>query len=204
MVLGVLVGAGMTAAYFALRTPADAAPDARPDAPAAKLLAGPLAGRLSTTAGQTTFAAASVTTRDSAGEATFFTPATPDGVFWSAAVYHRLPKNLLGSVGAGVRSDNKWYVNWFDEKGDWHPLRGGDLPAGLLHTRKGDRNRVRVTVNGNRGQLFLNDQLLTEFDASDVIAPGDVAAVMTLTHNHGEHPNPIEMHYEDFRVTTFP
>ncbi len=211
VVVGLLVGVGMTAYYF-IREPvsrSDTPKGTTPElASSGKLLAGPLAGRLSTTAGLTTFAPAGVTTRDSASEATFFVPAPPDGVAWNAAIYVRLPNNLLGSLGAGVgvhpNSPPGWFVNHFDQKGGWHTSRQGQVPDGLLQTRKGDRNRVRVTVDGNKGQLFLNGQLLTVFDASEVITPGDVAVVMTLTHYHGQHPDPVEMHYEDFRVTAFP
>ncbi len=173
------------------------------EAPARTPLAGPRRGKLVIKPPPETFVAADragVKLSDCVVEATFIVPAIPPkGIIWSEGFFFRMggTKNL----GALVNSDGTWEVGGygFEAKGAWRVMETGKLPAGVLATKKGDRNRVKVILDGKKGKLFLNDSFVTDFDASEQLAPGDVAAGFNVATNVALR-EALEALYEDFRV----
>jgi hypothetical protein len=67
-------------------------------------------------------------------------------------------------------------------------------------TKKGDRNRLKIVLDGKKGPFYVNGHFVANFDASDVFDSGDVTLNISprLLRGDGER---FEVEFEDFRVS---
>jgi hypothetical protein len=173
------------------------------DTTARKLLAGPRSGKLIINPPPDTIVPwdrAGVEVRDCVVEATFFVPAMPaKNVIWVEGLYFRLGE--AQNMGIFVLSNDTWDVGGygFEADGNWRSMQNGNLPAGVLATKKGDRNRVKVILDGNKGKLFLNGRFVADFACAEILAAGDVA-VGFAGRPYSSIQEQLEAYYEDFKV----
>jgi predicted metalloprotease len=87
------------------------------------------------------------------------------------------------SYGFSFRDRGDTYYDvLIDSDGNWqHDLTsGGELQAlgqgtsDAIDTSEGGSNRLKLMVRGNRGWFYINNQLVTTFDLSQLGQPGDV------------------------------
>jgi hypothetical protein len=167
----------------------------------AKVLHGPISGKLLAKPGdRILWQQAGVGVRDCVVQATFINPYDAASAPWAEALFFRIGgvgKSFVSYRVAVDSADDHWAYGYSGEKG--FVGKRLKLPTGLLATKKADRNRLMVFVNGNQGQFYLNGNFVGDLDVSGNISAGDAAVAIDMLG----YKESAEVLFEDFRVSEF-
>ncbi len=166
----------------------------------ASLAYGPKSGRLlhKAQSGEIQFFSASTSARNFITEVTFISPYSPDEGNWDFGMLFRDSGNFM-QYRLIFFSDQTWYLASYIGNPEEKTLGEGETD--ILKVEAGEQNKMRLYVIEDRGWVYLNDQLLTEFEASQHYS-GGISIGVGFFEGQGITGKLTE--YKDFTVWTLP
>lgn len=166
-----------------------------------KLVFGPIDGRMihDPNDGYISAVKASVDLRDLTAEASFINPYSPDVGIWDYGFIfrHAGPERHFRLI---VRSDRTWFLRNNDGDIDGEIIASGNIPA----LKIGDKaeNYLKLVIEGDRGEFYLNDILVDELDLSARSNSGPVYLVTAVLG--ADEVQGYETGFREFNVWSAP
>ena len=138
---------------------------------------------------------ANVSMADMIVEATFTNPYSSSYNSWDYGFIFRKNRNTP-FIHVVVNGDGRWSL----KSGDGAPynnVSGGTLSN--LNANDGGKNHLRIIAIGKRGWFFVNDELVSDLDLSEVTRAGDVAVITGAFE--GDEVDGKATRFEDFTGT---
>ena len=132
--------------------------------------------------------------------ATFVNPYSAASNDWDYGFIIRRQGTNQPSIHIVVTSDRNWILKWRSnakDAGTSQEIARGRLPSSF-NTGAGGRNNLWLTITGNTGLLFVNDEFVSMLDLSAHTGAGDIA-ISTGNFTGGEAAGAVTR-YEDFSV----
>lgn len=166
----------------------------------AALVYGPKSGRLlhKVESGEIQMVSSSVTARNFIAEVTFASPFSPSKGEWDFGMLLRYNDSFM-QYRLIFLSDQSWGVVSYAGNPNGKVLVEGTAEG--LKVEAGEQNKIRVYVLDDRGWIYLNDEFLAEFDASQHYT-GGVAIGINFFEGLGITGKLTE--YKDFTVWKLP
>jgi serine/threonine-protein kinase len=132
-------------------------------------------------------------------EARFFNPfPTSSGIWDYGFVFrHQSQNNQYRLI---IFSDKTWYMTNHTGSGDGKEIANGKISN--LDTAENGSNLVRLVVQGDKGQLFINGVFVANLDLGARINAGDVLVAYATYKGHGLENKPVN--YQDFTIWKLP